>query len=216
MEETQTEPQETQQPQGNQTVDNMKHYAQLSHGAYGGGKDMSELGYEIDPEHSNRNRTLYHNKNTGKAVLAFRGTELKTKNKLGDLSADALLALGLHDLSSRFRNAKKATAKAIEKYGDNLTLTGHSLGGSQALYANSKFGNLETHAYNPGVSPTMVKKSLMDNLSAQLFKRKPKKTATIYTTGKDIISGLSPLFRKAKTVFVKGRGKNAHSLDNFL
>jgi hypothetical protein len=49
-----------------------------------------------------------------------------------------------------------------------------------------------------------------------LFKRKPKKTATIYTTGKDIISGLSPLFKKAKTVFVKGKGKDVHALKNFL
>lgn len=206
-----------QETQSENVGDTMRHYAQLSHGAYGEGQDMSHLGYEIDPEHSNRNRTLYRHKNSGKAVLAFRGTELDTRNKRGDLGTDALLALGLQGLSSRFRNAKKATAKAVEKYGqDNLTLTGHSLGGSQALYANSKYG-IETHAYNPGVSPSMVKKSLMDNLSSQLFKRKPKKNATIYTTGRDIISGLSPLFTKAKTVFVKGKkGSNAHSLENFL
>jgi hypothetical protein len=205
------------QPQQPNTADLMKQYAQLSDGAYGEGKDLSHLGYEIDPQHSNRNRTLYKHKDTGKAVLAFRGTELNTRNKMGDLGSDALLALGLHGLSSRFRNAKKATAKALETYGkDNLVLTGHSLGGSQALYANSKHG-IETHAYNPGVSPSMVKKSLMDSLSAQLFKRRPKRNATIYTTGTDIISGLSPLFRKAKTVIVKGKkGQNAHSLGNFL
>lgn len=194
----------------------MQVFANLSHGAYGGGQDMSHMGYEIDPELSNRNRTLYKHKDTGKAVLSFRGTELGTKNKMGDLGSDALLALGLHKLSSRFRNAKHATARAVEKYGaDNLTLTGHSLGGSQALYANSKHG-IETHAFNPGVSPSFVRKSLMDSLSSQLFKRKPKKNATIYTTGRDVISGLSPLFTRAKTVFVKGKGKDPHSLSNFL
>jgi hypothetical protein len=109
-------------------VDVMKHYAQLSSAAYGGGKDMGAHGYEIDPELSNRNRTLYRHKDTGKAVLAFRGTELNTNNKMGDLGSDALLALGLHNVSSRFKNAKRATEAAINKYGkENLTLTGHSL-----------------------------------------------------------------------------------------
>jgi hypothetical protein len=204
----------TDMEQGSQNVDNVKHFAKLSDGAYGG-KDMSSMGYEIDSELSNRNRTLYKHKDTGKAVLSFRGTELHTKNKMKDLGTDALLAVGLHKLSSRFKNADKATKQAMDKYGkENLTLTGHSLGGSQALYANSKHG-VETHAYNPGVSPTMVKKSLFDSLSAKLFKKTPKKSATIYTTGKDIISGLAPLFTKAKTVLVKGKGKDPHSLSNF-
>lgn len=194
----------------------VKHYAQLSDGAYGG-HDMSHLGYTIDKEHSNRNRTLYHNAETGKAVLAFRGTELHTKNKKGDLGTDALLALGLQKLSSRFRNAKKATGHAIEKYGkDNLTLTGHSLGGSQALYANSHY-KVPAHTYNPGVSPSMVRKDLFDSLSAKLFKKKPHTNANIYTTGKDLISGLSPLLTRAKTFIVKQKkGASAHSLSNFL
>lgn len=194
----------------------MKQYAQLSDGAYGG-KDLSHIGYDIDPEHSNRNRTLYKHRESGKAVLAFRGTDLQSKSKMGDIGSDVLLALGLHGLSSRFRNAKKVTDSAIAKYGkDNLTVTGHSLGASQALYANSKRG-VEAHAYNPGVSPTMVRKNLMDSLSAQLFKRKPKSNATVYTTGTDIISGLSPLLTKTKKVYVQVKKKaKAHSLSNFM
>lgn len=194
----------------------MKHYAQLSDAAYGG-KDLSHMGYTIDPEHSNRNRTLYTHKDSGKAVLAFRGTDLHSKSKMGDLGTDALLALGLHGLSSRFRNAKRATDNAIARYGkDNLTVTGHSLGASQALYANSKRG-IEAHAYNPGVSPAMVRKDLIDSLSAQLFKRQPKPNAIVYTTGTDIISGLSPLLTKAKKVFVPVKKKaKAHSLSNFM
>lgn len=198
------------------TADTMRHYAQLSDAAYGG-KDLSHLGYDIDTEHSNRNRTLYKHKDSGKAILSFRGTDLHSKSKMGDIGTDALLALGLHGLSSRFRNAKKATDQAIAKYGkDNLTVTGHSLAGSQALYVNSKRG-VEAHAYNPGVSPAMVRKDLMDSLSAQLFKRKPKTNATVYTTGTDVISGLTPLLTRAKKVFVpKKKGQNAHSLNNFL
>jgi hypothetical protein len=197
-------------------LDTMREHAHISNGAYGG-QDMSHLGYIIDPEHSNRNRTTYQHRESGKAILAFRGTDLQSKSKMGDLGSDALLALGLHGLSSRFRNAKKATDAVIEKYGkDNLTVTGHSLGASQALYVNSK-RSVQAHAFNPGVSPSMVRKNLMDTLSAQLFKRKPKSNATVYTTGTDMISGLSPLLTKAKHVIVpRKKGHNAHSINNFL
>jgi predicted esterase YcpF (UPF0227 family) len=148
--------------------------------------------------------------------MSFRGTDLKSKqNKWKDLGSDALLAVGLQELSSRFRNAKKATKAAVEKYGhDNVELVGFSLGGSQALYANAKH-NVKTTALNPGTSPGFVKKTLFDRLSGALFKRPVNKTAKIYTTGTDVISALSPMMANAKTVYVKQRHKDSHSLENF-
>lgn len=193
------------------TDDTMEHYAQLAGGSYGG-KDMTHLGYEIDPELSNRNRTLYYNKDTGKAILSFRGTNVKNK---ADLATDALLALGLKDISSRFRNANKYSKRAIQKYGqDNVAFTGHSLGGSQALYVNSKHGN-ETHAYNPFVEPKQAKANLLTKGLFSLFKRPVKSNAIIYKTTTDPISIFSSL-SNATVKEIKPSSKNGHALRNFI
>lgn len=192
-------------------TDVMNHYAELSHGAYGA-KDMSHLGYQIDPELSNRNRTLYHNPETGKAVLSYRGTNLKNK---ADLGTDVLLGLGLKEISSRFKNANRAAKKTIEKYGkDNVVFTGHSLGGSQALYVNSKHGN-ETHAYNPFVEPKTPKAGLLTKGLFSLFKRPVQNNATIYKTRTDPISIFANL-SNAIVKTIKPTSKDGHSLKNFL
>ena len=200
--------------------DAMKHYAEVADASYGA-KDLSHLGYTIDPEHSNRNRTLYTNRD-GKAIMSFRGTDLKSKSKYGDIGSDVLLGLGLKNLSARFKNSRKATQKAINTYGrDNLVLVGHSLAGSQALYNNSKFG-LETHAYNPGISPSDaiegIKKKVFDKLTFNLFKKPVRNNATIYHTGKeDAISALSPLVMNANVKQIKKKkGNNAHAISNFF
>lgn len=188
----------------------MEHYAQLAGGSYGG-KDMSQLGYEIDPELSNRNRTTYVNRDTGKAVMSFRGTNVKNK---ADLGTDALLALGLKDFSSRFKNANRASKKALQKYGkDNVVFTGHSLGGSQALYANSKHGNT-TYAYNPFVEPTTPKANLLTKGLFSLFKRPVQSTATIYKTTTDPISLFANL-SNATVKEIKAKSSNGHALKNF-
>jgi hypothetical protein len=194
----------------NDNDETMHTYAELAGGSYGG-KDMSHLGYEVDSELSNRNRTVYHNKDTGKAVMSFRGTNVKNK---ADLATDALLALGLKDFSSRFRNANKYSKRAIEKYGkDNVAFTGHSLGGSQALYVNSKHGN-ETHAYNPFVEPKQPKANLLTKGLFSLFKRPVKSNATIYKTTTDPISLFSSL-SNANVKEIKPTSKNGHALKNF-
>ena len=191
----------------------MHRYAELSHAGYSG-RDVD--GYDVDRDLSNRNRTVYVNRESGKATIAFAGTRLGSKrDKLKDLGTDALLAFGLHDLSSRFKNAKKVARATVEKYGaGNVDTTGHSLAGSQSLYLNQKMG-LDSHAYNPGVSPGFVRKNLFDKLAGALFKKPVKSNATVYHTGTDPISMLSPL-TNARTVVVKQKSKNAHSLTNFL
>lgn len=191
--------------------DNMHHYAEVSDGSYGS-KDLSHLGYRIDTELSNRNRTLYHNPETGKAVLSFRGTNIKNK---GDLGTDALLALGLKEISSRFKNANKAAKKTIEKYGkENVAFVGHSLGGSQALYVNSKHG-VETHAYNPFVEPKTSKAHLLTKAMFSLFKKPVQNNAIIYKTRTDPISIFANL-SNAVVKTVKSSHKDGHSLKNFL
>lgn len=194
----------------------MQEFAKLSDGAYGK-KDVD--GYEIDHELSNSNRTVYHK--DGKAVVSFRGTDLSgSKNRWKDLGTDALLAFGLQDLSTRFQNAKKTTDQAISKYGkDNVSLTGHSLGGAQALYVHQKTG-VDTHAFNPAVSPIDVRRSggqFTPEKALSLFgKTRMKSNALSYITRNDLVGGLAPLLKGMKTHIIPQKVKSAHALKNFM
>lgn len=200
-----------QMEDNNDTDGAMHHYAELASGAYGN-KDMSHLGYEIDPELSNRNRTMYYNKDTGKAVYAFRGTNVKNK---ADLATDALLALGLKDLSARFKNANKYSKRAMDKYGkENLVTASHSLGGSQSLYVNSKHG-IEAHAFNPYVDPKIPKANLLTKGLFSLFRKPVQTNATIYKTTSDPISMFANL-SNANVKEIKATSKNGHALRNFF
>lgn len=191
-------------------------YAKLSQGSYGG---QPVEGWNIDPEFSNQNRTMYVSKtDPQKAVYSFRGTDIATKsNKWKDLGTDALLALGLKDVSSRFQNALQATQGAQKKYKD-LTLTGTSLGGSQGMYVAQKTG-LPARVFNPGVSPLDVKRTkgaIMADSIANLLRPKSKSNVIAYTTVVDPISSLTPFVEGVKTIPVKPKIRNTHSLKNFL
>ena len=196
----------------------MDTYAKLSDSAYKPMHDDSHVGtgYDLDQDLSNRNRKVFHNPDTGKAVIAYRGTNPRN---IKDLATDALLAAGFKHFSSRFRNAEKAAKAAVSKYGkDNVVLTGHSLGGSQALHVNSR-QKLETHAFNPGVSPLEKSpfKAVFDHVMSAVFRKKTRSNAHVYTTGKDPISATAPyIHADSKIHVVKATQKNKHSIKNFL
>ena len=132
-----------------------------------------------------------------------------------------MLSLGLQDLSRRFKNAKHTTNKAIDKYGkDNVSLTGHSLGGSQALYVHTKTA-LPTHAYNPGVSPIDVARSkgfYGGKLLKGMYFRQPTfgSNAHSYITRNDLVGGLSRHVKGLNTHLVNETRKNPHSILNFF
>jgi hypothetical protein len=122
-------------------------YAQLSKKAYDNDKTL--YGYKTIPEFSTEDRTVYQQDGTGHVVIAFRGTNV---SDIRDTSTDLLLAAGATGLSHRFYNAENVTSAVIKKYGrKNVTVTGHSLGGSQALHVSRKFG-VNAYVYNPHVS----------------------------------------------------------------
>lgn len=159
---------------------------------------------------------MFVDNRTGRATISYRGTD--TKN-WGDIGSDALLALGLERFSARFRNARKVARQALAKYGaGNVAVTGHSLGGSQALYVNSRMG-IPATAFNPGTSLPQARIGVRD----LIIKRKGKRRtdAVSYVTGAgDPISALTALrdskVRKVKTT-APGRGVlAAHSMQNFL
>lgn len=199
-------------------------YAVLAQASYTRAKPVE--GYTIDPEFSDRNRTLYVDDKSGKAILAFRGTKLSgdQSSKWADLGADALIAMGIQDASARFRGSRKVAKQVIAKYGkDNVVLTGHSLGGSQALYVHHRlFDKPEAHAFNAGISPVDVMRSKgifgPDHIRS-LFNKVPVwgKNVHSYITRGDLISSLSPHIKGLRTHVVPMKdNRNPHALRHFL
>ena len=151
--------------------------------------------YDIDKELSSANHVTFVDKETGRAVISFRGTR---PTNIADIFSDVGIALGLQAFTPRFEEASEVTKRAIKKYGgkDNVDVTGHSLGGAQALYVNNKFG-VEAHAYNPGegIPPAMLS-SINPVLgaaakAAQANRHQSEDNAHVYLSGLDPISVLA-------------------------
>lgn len=139
--------------------------ALLSAAAYEYGRDGFEKhvpqGMTVDQTLSDRHSVVFVSQETGKAYIAYRGTNFFTDRSargiwesVTDLAADALITMGLENTPlSRFDEALDKARQVSEKYGkENVEATGHSLGGSQALYVNSRMG-ITARAYNPGFGP---------------------------------------------------------------
>ena len=90
------------------------------------------------------NRTGFYSEiytKDNKAILVIRGTELHSG--INETSKDVLsdLRMGLGYLPHQMQDAEKAYIETIREYGkDNVILTGHSLGGSEAQILGTKYG----------------------------------------------------------------------------
>lgn len=185
----------------------MSHYnkdiaadARLASSAYG---DTAPTGYTVDWELSNPVRKVYVNKE-GKATVAFRGTKLKDRGVMDELATDALIGLGLQNKSNRFKKDVDVTNRAIAKYGrENVSLTGHSMGGSRAAYVSRATGT-KGRAFDPAFSPIdVLRKRTYSNVHA-------------FRTVNDLVSVFAPKVRTLKTTSIQGkRGHGAHSLFHF-
>lgn len=169
----------------------------LAAAAYSGAQEVD--GWEKDVELSNENRTVYQKE--GKAKVAFRGTNPKN---LKDLGTDLLVGLGLQDKSSRMKNAVKATDMVIAKYGkENVSLTGHSLGGSQAAYVSRARG-LDATGFNAAFSR-------VDEVRNRTYSK-----FHAVQTKSDPIGGTVRNVRKVgKKTWVNSNSWNPHALSNF-
>lgn len=166
--------------------------------------------YVIDRDLSNRNRIAFAHGD--KLTLAFRGTDPKNWQ---DLGTDVLLGLGIVGQSARFQNSLEVARAAVAKYGrENVHVTGHSLGGSQALYVNQML-DVSASAFNPGAAPWQGQ----SDYGYLARGRKDKKNkADIYLTGiGDLISHPHTFSKQdtVRTVKPKVRG-DAHTIDNFI
>jgi hypothetical protein len=188
-------------------------YARFAKAAYGNSSDVPE-GYYADAELSNRNRVVYVDAESKRAVIAFRGTQPTSAEKWNDFGTDVGVALGIESVTPRFRQALRTGKQARAKYPDyEITATGHSLGASQALYLNKRMGipavSFSEHVPFRGVSSEITSGILEHALGPSRVKR-----VTRYTTALDPIAATTNISTRHHVV--PQSQKDPHSIDNFI
>ncbi len=115
----------------------------LSKRIYPDNRQQDSNGWTYRETHSNYRNGFYSEIYTkgDKAILVMRGTETHSGKKEAIKDGSSDLQMGMQLLPSQMKDAKKAYSSAVRKYGkENVILTGHSLGGSEAQILGAKYG----------------------------------------------------------------------------
>lgn len=115
----------------------------LSQRIYPENRHIGTNGWSYKGSYSNHRSGFYAEVYTkgDNAILVFRGTQLTIKEKEGIKDGRSDINMGLEKLPHQMQDAERAYSETIKKYGkDNVILTGHSLGGSEAQILGAKYG----------------------------------------------------------------------------
>lgn len=150
--------------------------------------------------------TTFKNKETGKVIIAIRGTDI---TNLSDLATDLALTVGLSRFTPRVKTVTDVVQYAIDNYGkQNIeAITGHSLGGELARQMANKFG-LKAFVFNRAAGP-------LDYFNTS--NKEIKDFSTNLDKSKDPVSFLGTMQQKHDHAeFQQLKDKDAHTLANFL
>ena len=184
--------------------------ARLSDQAYKKDRAQDFDGYTLDNELSNNDAAVYSKGDH--VAIAWRGTKL---DNASDLATDAKIMSGEQAGTKRFREAEDLYQKVRKKHKTKkMSLTGHSLGGSQAAHIGEKYADAKhnTVVFNPGrgIDAGYAGNRLLCKLK-MVSKNKCRAVRTHAIRG-DPISALQTGNRTEH----RTRNLNPHSLDNFL
>ena len=116
-------------------------------------KISSKLEYLEDTydEKTGTSATAFRDKDTGEIILSYTGTNLESgwKEIYKDAVKSDIGEIGFGLGSTHYEPAYEFYEKIREKYGDNIILTGHSLGGNIAQRVALQYNVQKTIIYNP-------------------------------------------------------------------
>lgn len=145
-----------------------------------GQKVINKAGWHLDNALSTAEASVYVPKASfpdSPVIVAFRGT---VPNSRADIATDVALAAGKIEQTPRYARSMREVRKAAAKYPDRrFMFTGHSLGGTLALWMGREF-DAPAVAFNPGVGQNLLPRS--------------RKGAHIYRTPGDLVSFLGRMY----------------------
>ena len=102
-------------------------------------------------EKTGTSATAFRDKDTGEIILSYTGTNLESgwKEIYKDAVKSDIGEIGFGLGSTHYEPAYEFYEKIREKYGDNIILTGHSLGGNIAQRVALQYNVQKTIIYNP-------------------------------------------------------------------
>ena len=125
-------------------------------------------------------------------------------------------------LSRRFTGADKTFRDAQSKYGKgNVEVTGHSLGGSQAMFIGKKY-NAKGIAFEPGIGPLdTAKRSLVGyktgvKIVSTAYDPKIWRHSGLVQNGEYAISAGTRFRGTEEHSYVRAKGFGLHTIDNFV
>jgi hypothetical protein len=143
---------------------------------------------------SKDNTMVLSNSKTKELRVIHSGTDLK-RRPVEDLLTDVGISFGFTNATQRYRKSRDITRKAIVKYeGYTPIVAGFSLGGAVANEIGQEL-NVESHAFNPGVSPLVLKTRLTDlkSIVSRGTHGDPDSKHKVYVTPTDWISASGAL-----------------------
>jgi len=166
--------------------------------------------FYLDEDLSSKKNSVFVNERTQEVVVSYKGTN---PTNFEDLYDDAMIAALFENenKTKRFREANELYDRVKSKYGENNTIkiTGHSLGGSIAMYVGES-NDVETHSFNAGISGMRALENDHQN---------NKQKSYVYRTRYDPVSAGAYVNRDQNRVIVSVEQKDAfdpHSIDNFF
>jgi hypothetical protein len=102
---------------------------------------------DVYDESTGTSATAFKDKDTGEVIISYTGTN-KDTDKMNDIVKSDIGEIAMGISAEHYKPAYKFYEEIKEKYGDNIVLTGHSLGGNIAQRVALEYNVPKTVVYN--------------------------------------------------------------------